>query len=75
MDTVAAVDAFVLIDQAEAILVVGDGICWAGLLTGTLSVDNGFEGAGLCAETAGLTLLRIDLHPGFARMDSAEAAG
>ena len=74
MDAVAAVDAFFLVDHAQAVLVIGDGSRRAGTLAGPFGVDDRAEGAGLRAHSAGLAFIRVDLHLRVARGDRPEPA-
>ena len=75
VNTMTAVDAFIFVDHAESVVIVRDGVDRAGCLAGTLTVDDGVEGAGFCAQAAGFALVGIDLHLGIARRDGAETAG
>ena len=75
VDTVAAVDAFILIDYAQAIFVIGDGACRTGSLAWPLTVYNGAERTGPGALSARFALVRVDLHLGIAGRDGVEAAG
>ena len=59
--TLAAVDAFFMVDVRPAILVLADGVHAAGLLTGPQEFDDGLIGAG------GLALAALDAGRGLRR--------
>ena len=72
---VAALDAFLLIDLADAVLVVGDGVHRAALLAGAFQMGDGVVGTGLGTFSAGLALGRIDVSAVAAHADCAEITG
>ena len=75
MDTMAAVDAFFIVDGADAVVGIGDGAHRAGLLAGSFHMHNSTVRTGFRAHSAGFALCRIDMHPGIARADGTEVAG
>ena len=71
-----AADAFVLVDAGPAILVAGDGVHAAGLLTGPGELDDGVIGAGVPALAALDALALVDAGPaGTVYVDGALGAG
>ena len=75
MDTVAAVDAFALVDLADSGFVIENGIHRTSFFTGALLMDDGAERACFGTHAAGFTLVGIDAHFGVTRRDGAEFAG
>ncbi len=75
MYTGAALDTFFLIDDADTVLIIGDGIYRADLLTGTLQVGDGAVRTGLSTFAALFTFVGIDVSPGIIHGDGAEITG
>ena len=65
MDAGAALNTLIFIDLAYAILVVGNRVYRAGLLTRALQMCDRVVRAGICALAALLTLVRIDVGTGI----------
>ena len=74
VDTVAAVDAFLIVNHAQPVLGVCDGADRACFFAGPFRMDDRAVGAGFCAHAAGLALRRVNPHAGVAGGDGAEAA-
>ena len=68
MDAGAALDTLIFIDLAYAILVVGNRVYRAGLLTRALQMCDRVVRAGICALAALLTLVRINMGTGISAM-------
>ena len=75
MDAASALNALVLIDDADTVLIIGDGIDRACLLTGTHKVYNRAVGTVLRAHTALFAEFRIDVGTELAYGHRAEVAG
>ena len=73
--TLAAVDALIVVDVRPAILVLADGVHAAGLLTGPQELDDGLIGAGLLAAAALDAFGLIDAGPAMLQLDGALGAG
>ena len=70
----SAVNAFALIDLAETVLIVVDGVYRTRLLAGALQMYDGTERTCLRAFSAFTTFFRIDLHAEFSLCDGTELA-
>ena len=75
VDAVSALDALFLINHADAVLIIGNGVHGADLLAGSLQMGDGVVGAGLRAQTALLALGRVDIGAALGHADGAELAG
>ena len=75
VDAVTAMDAKIIIDDAETVLIVMDRADRAGLAAGTLKMNDRAERAALGTLTAGLTFLRIDMHLSASGGDRSELTG
>ena len=75
MDALAAADTFLVINDRQAVFIIGKGTYRTAGLAGSLQINYGIVGAGLGALPAFLTLIGIDAGSPFARLDGAEAAG
>ena len=74
VNAVAAVHALLVVNHAQAVLIIMNGSDGAGLAAGSLQMDDGPEGAGLGAHPAGLAFSRIDAHLCVAGGDGLKAA-
>jgi len=72
VDAGAALDTLIFIDLAYAILVVGNRVYRAGLLTRALQMCDRVVRAGICALAALLTLVRINMGTGISHADRAK---
>ena len=61
MHALSATNAALVVDAAESVFIVIDGIARTGLFTGTGQVGNGTVGSGLCPHSAFLTLHRLNV--------------
>jgi hypothetical protein len=75
MDTVTAVDAFVLVDNADAVFIVGDGAYRTGLLTGTFQVNDRIIRTGLCTLAALTAFGGIDMGSVVTNGNGVELTG
>ena len=75
MDTVAAMNAFFVVNHADAVIGISDCADRAGFLAGTLHVYNSAVGAGFGAQAAGFAFCGINMHPGIAGSDGVKTAG
>ena len=75
MNTMSALHTFILIDPADAILIIGDRSCGTCLLTWPFQMGYGGIGAGSRAFSALLTLCGINMGPVMAYGDRTEIAG
>ena len=72
MDAGAALDTLFLINLADTVLIIGNGVYRAHLLTGALQMSDGIVGAGLGAFSTFLTLGWINVGSVLAHGNSAE---
>ncbi len=72
MHALSATHALLLIDDADAIVIIADGIHRTSLPAGTDQVCNGAVGTGIGTHTAFLTLIRVNVGPGLCHGDGTE---
>ena len=75
MDTMAAMDAFFVVDHADAVIGIGDGVDGAGFFAGALHMHNGAVGTGFGTQAAGFAFDGVDAHAGIAGGNGIETAG
>ncbi len=75
MDAVSALDALILVNVADAVIIIGDGADRADALAGPDQMRDRPVRTGICAHAALFTLAGIDPGPVCSDRNSAEAAG
>ena len=75
MDAGATLDTFFLIDHTYAILIVGNRIHWADLLTRALQMGNRIVWACLGTLSALAAFIRVDVRLGISHADRSKRTG